>query len=59
MGTETIARATDSFERKQRRCLDLLDEPSLFTEAPRLSLALVATPREGHTFKVGDEYRNL
>ncbi|MBX3356294.1 MAG: hypothetical protein KF724_11430 [Phycisphaeraceae bacterium] len=52
-----IAKATDSFERKQRRCLDLLDEPTLFTGVPKLSLALVATPREGHAFSVGDECR--
>lgn len=57
MGTEMIAKATDSFERKQRRCLELLDEPTLFTGVPKLSLALVATPREGHAFTVGDECR--
>lgn len=57
MGTEMIAKATDSFERKQRRCLDLLDEPSLFTGAPQLSIAVIATPDDGHTFTLGGEYR--
>lgn len=57
MGTETIAKATDSFERKQRRCLELLDEPTLFSEAPKLCVALIATLREGHTLSVGDQCR--
>lgn len=57
MGTEMIAKATDSFERKQRRCLDLLDEPTLFTGTPQLSIAVVATPDNGHKFTVGEECR--
>jgi hypothetical protein len=57
MGTEMIAKATDSFERKQRRCLDLLDEPNLFTGAPQLSIAVVATPQNGHAFALGEECR--
>lgn len=52
-----IAKATDSFERKQRRCLDLLDEPTLFTGTPRLSIAVVATPDNGHEFAIGEECR--
>lgn len=57
MGTEMIAKATDQFERKQRRCLDLLDEPTLFSGAPRLSVAVVATPTNSHTFAAGEECR--
>lgn len=57
MGTEMIAKATDSFERKQRRCLDLLDEPTLFTGTPQLSIAVVATPDNGHEFIAGEECR--
>lgn len=52
-----ITNATDSFERKQRRCLDLLDEPTLFTGAPQLSIAVVATPDNGHTFVLDEECR--
>jgi len=52
-----IAKATDSFERKQRRCLDLLDEHTLFTGTPQLSIAVVATPDNGHTFTFDDECR--
>lgn len=51
MGTEMIAKATDSFERKQRRCLDLLDEPTLFTGTPQLSIAVVATPNKATSVK--------
>lgn len=57
MGTEMIIRATDSFERKQRRSLEQLEEPNLFTMAPRLVNALLATPQDGHVFAVGEEYR--
>jgi len=52
-----IAKATDSFERKQRRCLDLLEEPNLFTGAPQLSVAVVATPDNGHAFTLNEECR--
>lgn len=52
-----IAKATDSFERKQRRCLDLLDEPTLFTGTPQLFIVLVATPDNGHEFAIGEECR--
>lgn len=57
MGTDMIAKATDTFERKQRRCLDLLDEPNLFTGAPQLSIAVIATPGNGQVFAVEDEVR--
>ena len=57
MGIDTIMKATDAFERKQRRCLDLFDEPNLFSGAPKLSIAVVAVPSDGHVFDVGDEYR--
>lgn len=57
MGTEMIAKATDSFQRKQRKSLEQLEEPSLFTCAPHLTYALVATPDVGYPFTVGDEYR--
>lgn len=52
-----IAKATDSFERKQRRCLDLLEEPNLFTGAPQVSVAVVATPKNRHAFAMDEEYR--
>lgn len=57
MGADMIEKATDSFERKQRRCLDLLEEPTLFTGMPQLSIAVVATPANGHKFDVGEECR--
>lgn len=57
MGTDFIQRATDSFARKQRRCLDLFDEPNLFSGAPEFSVGVVALPNEGHEFSVGDECR--
>jgi hypothetical protein len=57
MGTEMIAKATDSFERKQRRCLDLLDMETLFTGAAQLSIAVVATADNGHKFAVGEDCR--
>ena len=52
-----ITKATDSFERKQRKCLDLLEEPNLFTGAPLLSIAVVATPEGGHAFALDEECR--
>lgn len=52
-----IAKATDSFERKQRRCLDQLEEPNLFTGAPQLSIAVIATLKSGHTFILDEELR--
>lgn len=57
MGTDMIRKATDGFERKQRRCLDRFDEPNLFSGATKLTVALVATPINGHSFQMGDEYR--
>jgi hypothetical protein len=57
MGIDTITKATDAFERKQRRCLDLFGEPNLFSGVPRLSIAVVAVPDEGHVFHTGEEYR--
>lgn len=57
MGTDLIRKATDAFERKQRRCVNAFEEPNLFTGAPQLTVALVATPANGHSFCVGDEYR--
>jgi len=57
MGTEMIAKATDSFQRKQRRCLDLFEEPNLFTGAPQLSVAVVVTPDNGHLFDLDEECR--
>lgn len=57
MGVETITKATDSFTRKQRRCLDDIEAPNLFSGAPRVKFALVATPREGHAFGAGEAYR--
>lgn len=57
MGTDMIRKATDAFERKQRRCLDSFEEPNLFTGAPKLAVALVASPLHGHNFNIGDEYR--
>lgn len=57
MGTDLITKATGAFERKHRRCLDLMEEPNLFSGAPRLSIAVMAKPESGHAFAVGDEYR--
>lgn len=57
MGTEMIAKATDTFERQQRKSLALLEEPNLFTLAHHLTLALLAAPLGGHHFLVDDEYR--
>lgn len=57
MGTDMIQKATDSFERKQRRCLDLFDEPNLFSGAPKLSVGVVAVPDKDHQFSINDEYR--
>lgn len=57
MGTDMIRKATDAFERKQRRCLDRFEEPNLFSGAPKLAVAVVATPVDGHSFCVGEEYR--
>lgn len=52
-----IARVTDSFERKQRRCLDLLEESNLFSGAPQLSVAVVAAPKNDHAFILDEECR--
>ena len=57
MGTDLILKATDSFERKQRRCLDLFDEPNLFSGAPKIAVGVVAVPYEGHEFNTDEEYR--
>ena len=57
MGTELIEKATDSFQRKQRKCLDALEETDLFAAAPRLSIALTATPVLDHRFDIDGEYR--
>ena len=57
MGTELIQKATDCFQRKQRKCLDALEEPDLFMSIPRLSIALIATPVPDHHFNVDDDYR--
>jgi hypothetical protein len=57
MGTDMIEKATDSFERKQRRCLEEFEEPNLFTGVPQLSIALVATPEPGRTFALDEECR--
>lgn len=57
MGTDFIQKATDSFERKQRRCLDSFDEPNLFSGAPKIEVGVVGVPYEGHEFNTDDEYR--
>jgi hypothetical protein len=57
MGTEMIAKATHSFERRQRKCLDALEEPSLFSVPPKLSFAILAKPEEGHSFSEGERCR--
>lgn len=57
MGTEVIAKATDSFERKQRRCLDSFDEPNLFSGALQLSVDVTVTPDNGHEFVLDEECR--
>lgn len=57
MGTEMIAKATDSFERKHRKCLDAIEEPDLFYTAPQLSIAVVAIPEAGHSFSTDEDCR--
>lgn len=52
-----IEKAADSFERKQRRCLDALEDPTLFTGTPQFSIAVVATPENGHVFTAGEDCR--
>jgi len=54
MGTETIEKATDSFTRKQRRCLDQLEEATLFTGIPRLEIAVMAAPVPGQEFLLNE-----
>jgi hypothetical protein len=55
MGTELIAKATDSFERKHRKCLDELEDPSLFSMVPRISIVVVANPEPGHSFSTDQD----
>lgn len=57
MGTDLIAKAADTFERKQRKCLALFEEETLFPAEPQLSIAVVATPFGGHLLSVDDERR--
>ncbi len=57
MGTEMITKATDNFQRKQRRSLERLEEPTLFSCAPQLSIVVLATPEPWHAFALGEEYR--
>jgi hypothetical protein len=57
MGTDLVAKVADGFERRQRRSLEQLEEPNLFTRPPRMSHALTVTPVAGHTFSVGEHYR--
>jgi hypothetical protein len=54
-----VAKATDTFERKQRKSLEQLEEANLFTLAPRLTCALLASPVGDHVFQVGEKYRLL
>lgn len=57
MGIELIDKATDSFERKQRKCLDALEESDLFSAVPRLSVGVLANPFDGHRFEDEQLYR--
>jgi hypothetical protein len=57
MGTELIEKAADSFQRKQRKCLNALDEADLFSSPPQVSIAVAAAPAEGQAFALGRWYR--
>lgn len=57
MGTDTIAKAADSFERKQRRSLEQLEQPNLFTHSPRVTCRVIATPVAGHVPILENVYR--
>lgn len=57
MGTEMISKATDGFQRKQRKCLDALEAPNLFSTPPKLCIAIVAKPEGGHGFTEGEHCR--
>ncbi len=57
MGTEMLMKASDSFARKQRSCLDAFEEQTLFSSLPQLSLVVLATPAQGHEFVMNEHYR--
>lgn len=57
MGSDLIAKAKDAFARKQRRCMDWLDDAGLFTGFAQLSVVIVATPNDGHGFLLDKRYR--
>lgn len=57
MGSDLMTKVKDAFARKQRRCMDQLDEAGLFTGFAQLSVVLVATPEDGHDFVEGKRYR--
>lgn len=57
MGTDTIARLSDSFERKQRESLERLEQPNLFTCSLNVPCRVIATPSVGHVPRLGKVYR--
>lgn len=57
MGCDLIIKTKDAFARKQRRCMDKLDDVGLFSGFAQLSVVLVATPEDGHDFVEGKRYR--
>lgn len=57
MGSDLIAKANDMFARKQRRCMDQLDDIGLFTGFAQLSVGLVATPNDEQSFVRDKRYR--
>jgi len=57
MGSDLISKASDSFERKQRRCMNAIDQLGLFDGFRQLSVALVATPHEDKRFRLDKAYR--
>lgn len=57
MGTEMIEKAADSFKRKQRKCMNSLDEADLFSSPPQVFIGVMAVPADGKFFTAGDWYR--
>ena len=57
MGCELIAKVTDCFARRQRRCVDEIEQMGLFSGFSQLSVALVATPNHSQSFEIGQACR--
>lgn len=57
MGIELIQKASDSFQRKQRKSLNTLDESDLFSCPAQVTIAVTAVPVAGHAFEVDGWHR--